>query len=401
MCSVALLGGAGVGLGQDRQELLAAEAAELVLRTQVLADRMGDGREDAVALGVALAVVDRLKWSMSITATVSGRSWRRAPLTMPASCVRMKRRLESPVSGSSNSSASSRLAWATISSCRPLVRPAACTRVTSSASCTGSTRMSCTPRCSAASAASTPGSPAFDEQHRRPEGGGVALDLLDEPFAGGLVDHRDVRLPFKAALEGIVDAVALRHVMARLGQHPAEAPPFPRPPVGHDNTHFWLAYVPRTRGVNLVRASTPRRGGSRPRPAHLLDQRVDAVEAALAAQALEEIQAQLAAVDVAVEVEQERLDEQAAAGDEGRAHADIDGGDVRLAVDFGAAGVDPVVGDDQARVGHEVGGREAERAAALVAVGDDAAHAGTGRRGAAPRWRRRRPRPGRGCAWRR
>src|SRR6185503_5690416 len=101
--------------------------------------------------------------------------------------------------------------------------------------------------------------------------------------------------------------------------------------------------------------------------AHLLDQRVDAVEAPLAAQALEEVQAQLAAVDVAVEVEQERLDEQAAAGLERWAHADVDRGDVRLAVDFGAAGVDPVVGDDQARVGNEVGGREAERAAPLVA----------------------------------
>ena len=55
------------------------------------------------------------EYSCGRIATVNGRSWRRAPLTMAASCVRMKRRVERPVSGSSNSSASSRAAWATIS----------------------------------------------------------------------------------------------------------------------------------------------------------------------------------------------------------------------------------------------------------------------------------------------
>ncbi len=129
-----------------------------------------------------LGVVDALKWSMSMIATVSGRSWRRAPLTMPASWVRMKRRLESPVSGSSNSSASSRLAWATISSCRPLVRPAACTRVTSSASCTGSTRKSCTPRCSAASARSMPGSPGSTSSTAVRNAVGSLLIFSTSPF---------------------------------------------------------------------------------------------------------------------------------------------------------------------------------------------------------------------------
>ena len=86
-------------------------------------------------------------------------------------------------------------------------------------------------------------------------------------------------------------------------------------------------------------------------------------------------QPQLAAVEVAVEVEQERLDEQPAAGDERRAHADRDRRrPLPHARDGRAAGVDAVVGDRERRVRDEVGGREAERAAALVAVGDDPAH---------------------------
>src|SRR3954454_10091018 len=50
--------------------------------------------------------------------------------------------------------------------------------------------------------------------------------------------------------------------------------------------------------------------------AHLLDERLDRVEAPLAAQALEEFEAQRLAVEVAVEVEQIRLDELPAAGHE-------------------------------------------------------------------------------------
>src|SRR5689334_20555224 len=55
-------------------------------------------------------------------------------------------------------------------------------------------------------------------------------------------------------------------------------------------------------------------GSSRDRPglrdvrAHLLDERVDRLEALLAAQPLEELEAQRLAVDVAVEVEQVGLD---------------------------------------------------------------------------------------------
>src|SRR6195256_854702 len=58
---------------------------------------------------------------------------------------------------------------------------------------------------------------------------------------------------------------------------------------------------------------------------HLLDERLGAVEAPLAAQPREEVQAQLAAVQVAIEVEQVGLDQLAAAGLEGGAHADADG----------------------------------------------------------------------------
>src|SRR5919108_3120771 len=66
--------------------------------------------------------------------------------------------------------------------------------------------------------------------------------------------------------------------------------------------------------------------------AHLLDERVDRVEALLAAQPLEELQAQRLVVEVAVEVEQERLDELAAAGDEHGPHAHVRGRRVDAAV---------------------------------------------------------------------
>src|SRR6185436_7105821 len=57
---------------------------------------------------------------------------------------------------------------------------------------------------------------------------------------------------------------------------------------------------------------------------HLLDQRLDRIEALLAADPLDEIQPQLPPVQIALVVEDEGLDEQAAAGDERRAHADRD-----------------------------------------------------------------------------
>src|SRR6185437_8042386 len=66
----------------------------------------------------------------------------------------------------------------------------------------------------------------------------------------------------------------------------------------------------------------PSRSSGRDRPrvldvaAHLLHQRLDGLEALLAAQALEELHPQRRAVEVAVEVHEEGLDELAAAGDE-------------------------------------------------------------------------------------
>src|SRR5918911_5459928 len=65
--------------------------------------------------------------------------------------------------------------------------------------------------------------------------------------------------------------------------------------------------------------------------AHLLDERLDRVEALFAAQPLEELEAQRLAVEVAVEVEQVGLDELAPAGDEHGPHADVRGRRVRLA----------------------------------------------------------------------
>src|SRR2546427_1522761 len=73
----------------------------------------------------------------------------------------------------------------------------------------------------------------------------------------------------------------------------------------------------RVRGDKLARALDV--------PAHLLHERVGAVEATLAAQSREEVQAQLAAVQVALEVEQVGLDQLPAAGLEGGAHADAHG----------------------------------------------------------------------------
>src|SRR4051812_44813985 len=59
-------------------------------------------------------------------------------------------------------------------------------------------------------------------------------------------------------------------------------------------------------------------------PAHLLDQRLDAREAPFAAHPLEELDLQILAVEVALPVDQERLDELVPAGLELRAHADVD-----------------------------------------------------------------------------
>src|SRR5690242_15537997 len=82
---------------------------------------------------------------------------------------------------------------------------------------------------------------------------------------------------------------------------------------------------------SAVRLMRQRRvaGSSRDRPglvdvrAHLLDERLDRVEALLAAQPLEELEAKRPAVQIAVEVEQIGLDELAAAGHEHRPDAHV------------------------------------------------------------------------------
>src|SRR4051812_43026217 len=94
----------------------------------------------------------------------------------------------------------------------------------------------------------------------------------------------------------------------------------------------WVSVV--MSGAHGSRGAPPGRGaprgllqGDRARlvdvVAHLLDQRLDRVEALLAAQALHELDPQPRAVQVAVVVEQERLDQLAATGDEHRPHADV------------------------------------------------------------------------------
>src|SRR4051812_10582716 len=122
-------------------------------------------------------------------------------------------------------------------------------------------------------------------------------------------------------------------------------------------------------------------GGDRPRrldvAVHLLHERLDAVEAPLAAQAGQEREPDLAVVEVALEVEQVGLDEHPAPGDEGGADADRRRGGppapLPVLLEGRAAGVDAVAGVDERVVGNEVRGRVAELAPALVAVDDRAA----------------------------
>src|SRR4051812_13881218 len=110
-------------------------------------------------------------------------------------------------------------------------------------------------------------------------------------------------------------------------------------------------------------------------PAHLLDERVDRVEALLAAQPLEELEPQRLPVEVAVEVEQERLDELPAAGYEHRPNAHVRRRRARLAGrDRRAAGVHAVPRRHVPVGGQEVRRREPELAPALVAVDDLADH---------------------------
>src|SRR6476469_775483 len=99
---------------------------------------------------------------------------------------------------------------------------------------------------------------------------------------------------------------------------------------------------------------------------HLLDQLLDLVVGTLAAQPLDEGDAQGLAVEILAVVDQVGLAQDPAAALESRPDADVDSG--RDAV--GEGGVDPVAGDREAVVGDQVGGREAELAAPLVALDD-------------------------------
>src|SRR3954469_2747646 len=105
-------------------------------------------------------------------------------------------------------------------------------------------------------------------------------------------------------------------------------------------------------------------------PPHLLDQIVDRREAPLAAQALDELDRELLAVEIALPVDEVGLDQLVAAGLELGPHADVDG----RRHPVGPCRVHPVAGNHVALRRHEVGGWEAQLAPALVAVDDLAAH---------------------------
>src|SRR4051794_4366529 len=129
-------------------------------------------------------------------------------------------------------------------------------------------------------------------------------------------------------------------------------------------------------GVSVVmrRSRVAPLGGYRPCffdiPPHLLDQIVDRREAPFAAQALDELDGELLAVEIALPVDEEGLDQLVATGLELGPHADVDGG--RHSV--GPCCIDAVAGNHVALRRHEVGGWEAQLAPALVAVDDLAAH---------------------------
>ena len=110
---------------------------------------------------------------------------------------------------------------------------------------------------------------------------------------------------------------------------------------------------------------------------HLLDERLDRVEGDHPAQPLDEADLDLDAVQLQVgAVEHVALDPAVAHAVEGRVGADADRGRVDLAGVEPAqpAGVDAVGRRGGHRVGRHVGGREAQAAAALVALHDHAAH---------------------------
>ena len=101
-------------------------------------------------------------------------------------------------------------------------------------------------------------------------------------------------------------------------------------------------------------------------PCDLRDELGLARERHLVAEPLPELDDEPLPVEIALPVEQERLDAPLGAAVV-RVDADRDG---RAEV-AGRAGVDPEAGDEQIRLDLEVGGREPERAAPLVAADDD------------------------------
>src|SRR5215213_5343533 len=118
--------------------------------------------------------------------------------------------------------------------------------------------------------------------------------------------------------------------MARALERVPQLPPRAGIGVGDDDLHGCLSdtpqFVPTPRGWDGCSVSrSPRSGRDGARgldvAMHLLDEPLDRIEAPLAAQPGEEGDPQLAVVEVALEVEQEGLDEHAAAGDERRPHA--------------------------------------------------------------------------------
>ena len=377
--------------GSSDQELLAAEAAELVLRAQVrraarAAPRPAPGRPRR-----GRAVVDRLEVVEVEIAIESGCPWRRAPQTMPAELGEDEaavgepgeRVLEAaaPPAAAPGRRAPPGAPWCARRPRRGSTQLAVGDRLDQEVLHAAAQRRRAPRR--------APARPL--EQHDAvPVGVRVALDRAQhEPVAAARRRATSATSggPRAAALERLVGVVGLgrprgrpRRARARAGAASASGHG-PAAPASASLTYPWTPSrkLGRTSSVSDQRADLVHVA------VHLLDQRLDGVEAPLAAEALEELQPQLLAVEVAVEVEQERLDEQR------RGRSRTSGArrsrpppSTPRRRHARAAGVDAVVGDDERRVGDEVRGREAERAPALVAVGDRSRASRTARRAAAP-----------------
>ena len=269
------------------------------------------------------------------------------------------------------------------------------TRATSSASRTGSTRKSCTPRLQRRRARSSASPVALDEHDGGAEGLGVALDRARAaPLAGAPSSTTATSGGARGSGRGRRRRVATR---------PPRGPPPPapaakrrrsaRPPVGQRRPSCRRCQDPGRRTLNLVRPSSGDPARLVDVAVHLLDQRLDAVEAPLAAQALEEVEPQLAAVEVAVEVEQVRLDEQrrGRSRTSGRTPTLTAAATCHSPSSSGAAGVDAVAGQDE-RAGRARGWRSGSRACARACRrARRAAHLERARRGSGGARRPRRP----------